>query len=230
MTAKNIKVWTDRDRVLSRVRSLVVQGWPDRVEEEDLQPYHRRKDELSVQDGCLLWGSRVIVPPQGQPKVMEELHEGHPGIAQMKALARSYMWWPGLDSDLEQKVKSCTMCQTHQKAPPSAPMHPWEWPETPWSRIHADYAGPFLGKMFLIIVDAHSKWLEVHPVNSATTQVTLDKLRSTFAIHGLPQMLVTDDGSVFTSEDFQAFTNTLRALLTIQLLTVWQREPYKLSS
>lgn len=70
------------------------------------------------------------------------------------------------------------------------PLHPWEWPETPWSRIHVDYAGPFLGKMFLVIVDAHSKWMDIYPMTSSTSQATIEKLRQSLSIFGLPQILV----------------------------------------
>lgn len=76
----------------------------------------------------------------------------------MKGLARSYMWWPHMDTDIENKVKSCTIYQEHRKVPACAPLHPWEWPKKPWRRFHIDYAGPFIGKMSLVIVDAHSKW------------------------------------------------------------------------
>ncbi len=81
----------------------------------------------------------------------------------------------------------------------------WEWPDRPWSRLQADYAGPFLGKMFLIIVDAHSKWLDIHEVAAATSQGTIEKMASSFATHGLPELLVTDNGSVFTSTVFEEF-------------------------
>ena len=128
-----------------------------------------------------LVGNRVIVPPPGRPAVMEELHDGHPGICRMKGLARSHVWRPGMDTDLEAKVKNCAMCPSHQKALAQAPLHPWEWPKRPWARVHADYAGPFMGKMFLILVDAHSKWLDIHIVNSATSSPTIEKMRSTFA-------------------------------------------------
>ena len=71
-----------------------------------IQPYYHRKTELSVQDGCLLWGRRVIIPPQGWKKVLEELHAAHPGISHMKSLAQSYMWWPNMDAEIEAKVYS----------------------------------------------------------------------------------------------------------------------------
>ena len=67
----------------------------------------------------------------------------------MKSLARSYVWWPAMDRELEEMVKKCDTCQLHNKSPRAAPVHPWKWPEKPWNRIHIDYAGPFIGKMFL---------------------------------------------------------------------------------
>ena len=172
---------------------------------EKFIPYVRRKDELSVQDGCILWGAHVVIPPPGREVVLTELHETHPGIVRMKNLARSYVWWPSICDDLESKVCSCVQCQESRAAPPKAPLHPWEWPAEPWSRLHLDYAGPFEGKMFLVLVDAHSKWLEVFPVQSATSSVTIEKLRSVLATHGLPRKIVTDNGSVFTSEEFNTF-------------------------
>ena len=86
-----------------------------------------------------------------------------------------------------------------------SPLQPWEWPGRPWSRLHVDYAGPFMGKMFLLIIDAHSKWMDIHCVNSATSSVTIDKMRSTFASHGLPEIVVSDNGSNFVSSEFKSF-------------------------
>lgn len=75
----------------------------------------------------------------------------------MKGLVWNYMWWPKMAADTENKVQYCSICQESHKAPTVAPLHPWEWPEKPWRRAHSDYAGPFLGKMFLEQVNAHSK-------------------------------------------------------------------------
>ena len=108
-----------------------------------------------------------------------------------------------MDVALEERVKSCEVCQAHQKTPAPVPLHPWEWRSRPWSRVHIDYAGPFMGKMFLLIINAHFKWLDVYCVNSATTKITIEKLRATFTTHGLPEMIVS--GSSFTSGKFKVF-------------------------
>lgn len=112
------------------------QGWPP-VSKKKLEPFYRRKDELTLQDGCLMWGSRVIIPPKYQAQLLE-LHEGHPGIVRMKALARSYIWWPGMDKEIEQTAKGCTGCQLTQNNLKTAPLHAWKWPARPWQRIHVD--------------------------------------------------------------------------------------------
>ena len=206
VTAAQIRSWIDKDPTLSKVRKFIQQGWPDGDVEEQLSPYARRKGELSVEDRCLLWGTRVIVPPQLQSRVLDEIHEGHPGITRMKSFARSYVWWPGLSSDLENKVQQCQLCQQNRKMPPRSPIQPWEWPQKPWDRIHVDHAGPIQGKMVLIMVDAHSKWIEAHVVPSTSAAATIEKLRVTFATHGLPRTIVSDNGPAFTSSEFQEFT------------------------
>jgi len=95
----------------------------------------------------------------------------------MKALATSYIWWPKMDTTIEATVKQCQTCWESRPSPPAASLHPWEWPSQPWSRIHLDYAGPFLGSMHLTLVDAHSKWMDVFPMQSITAAKTIEKLR-----------------------------------------------------
>ncbi len=133
-----------------------------------------------------MWGIRVIVPTSLQSTLLTSLHENHPGITKM---TRSYFWWNGMDKAIETQAKSCA---AGQNSPSVAPLHPWAWPETPWKRIHIDFAGPFLGKMFLIIVDAHSKWPEVA---ATTSQVTIEALFALFTRYGLPEQVVSDNGA-----------------------------------
>jgi len=147
----------------------------------------------------------VIIPDKLQGEIIQELHQNHPGMSHMKAMARSYIWWPKLDTHLEDMVKSCTSCQSVKGAPPVAPLHPWIWPTKQWERIHVDFAGPFQNKMFLIILDAHSKWPEVIQMTSTSAEQTVMALQQLFTNYGLPQQIVSDNGPQFTAVDFQQF-------------------------
>ena len=191
INATDIWSWTSKDPVLSSVYRYVVRGWPITIQDKRLQIYHDRKDELSVEDGCILRGARVVIPERCRSCLLEELHQTHMGITRMKSLARGYVWWPSIDSDLEKLVKGCQTCQINRPSPPLAQIHPWQWPECPWTRIHVDYAGPFMGKMFLLIVDAHSKW---HMMSCSNSRATIESLRHTFATFDIPKVLVSDNG------------------------------------
>ena len=215
VTAAEVKTYSRRDPVISKVIDLILTSKLCDTGSPEMKPYLERKDELSVEDGCLLWGNRVIIPSACRTEVLEELHQCHPGVTRIKALSRSYVWWPKLDKDLEIVVQSCHTCQLHQKTPSKAPLHPWEWSNKPWQRIHIDYA-ELKGKMYLVIVDSFSKWLEVVPTRGSTTEITVRELRKIFATHGLPGICVSDNGSAFTSEEFATFMsrNGIRHITT----------------
>ena len=116
VTAAQIRSWTDRDPILSQVRHMLLKGWRD-LGRKEFRPYQQRREEMSVHDGCVLVGSQVIIPNVGWSKVMDELHEGHPGISRIKGLVRGVVWWPGIDADLEKKVKECCACKANKKSP-----------------------------------------------------------------------------------------------------------------
>ena len=206
VTEEEVRVETAEDKILSLVMKYISEGWrAEVVKEEGLKPYLTRKNELSTEGGCVLWGGRVVIPEKLRQAVLEELHDVHPGVTRMKALARSYVWWPNMDQEIEQISKHCETCCINQNNPASAPIHMWEQPDEPWERIHLDYAGPFMGRMFLIVVDAYSKWVEVETMADATAYSTVHKLRRMFAAHGLPKVMVTDNGPAFTGESFEKF-------------------------
>ena len=115
------------------------------------------------------------------------------------------VWWPLMDKQIEERVKGCWECQQHQPAPAKAPLHPWEWPFKPWSRLRVDFARSVEGHMLLILVDAYSKWIEVCAVKSTTSDVAMWCLRSVFARFGLPNTLVSDNGPCFVSAEFETF-------------------------
>lgn len=110
-----------------------------------------------------------------------------------------------MGQDVDNEVSLWADCQSNRKSPPTEPLHPWEWPEKPWTQLHVDYPGPFLGKMFLVLIDSHSKWMDVYPMNTSTSHATIEKLRQSFSVMGLPQMLVSDNATCFTSTEFTSF-------------------------
>ena len=176
VSAASIKQWTSQDPTLSCVRRFIETGWPDEQEQlsKEFQSYVSLRLEFSILDGCILRGSRVVIPPPGRQLILNELHDTHTGITKMKSLAHSYVWWPGMDAQIQKLVKSCAVCQESRPSPCPALLHPWEWPSEPWSRIHIDFAGPFLNHMFMVVVDAHSKWLEVSIMSTITATKTIE--------------------------------------------------------
>ncbi|XP_026526246.1 uncharacterized protein K02A2.6-like [Notechis scutatus] len=167
---------------------------------------------------CLLWGDRVVIPGKLQERVLELLHEGHPGIVKTKALARSYAWWPGMDRQIEASVATCRQCQASRPSPPAAPILEWETPRGPWSRIHIDFAEPTKGHTFLVTVDAYSNWLEVSNMKTTTTEAVTKELNRLFSTHGLPDVIVSDNGPQFTSLEFEKFLAE-RGIRLIQHIT-----------
>ena len=126
------------------------------------------------------------------------------GMVAMKSIARSYIWWPKVDSDIEAMVKSCEDCQRNCRSLQAAPLYPWKWPTRVWQRIHVDFAEKD-NLNFLVLNDVHSKWIEVEIMRSTTAPATIGVLRNWFAAYGLPENLVSDSGPQFISQEFSAF-------------------------
>jgi transposase InsO family protein len=204
-SAEEIRQATQHDVSISQaIQALRTDVWPDPIPGH-LMAYYKKRDELTITRDILLWGHRVVVPAALQGRVKQELHMGHFGCSHMKALARSYVWWPNIDNELEAEVAACETCQQMARDPPRTAVRPWPWPTQPWCRLHIDHAGPIDGKWLLIIIDAHSKWIEAVPVSHATAESTVTSLRHIFASHGLPEVIVSDNGTPFTSLVFAKF-------------------------
>ena len=200
VTSDQIRSWTQRDPVLSKLLQYIQNGWPTTVDPL-VASFASKKSELSSHDGCILWGTGT---DSGSGK---RSHTSRAALwsSRMRSLSRMYVWWPTIDSDIEKTVRRCTNCQSVQSAPPVAPLQPWKWPTCPWSRVHIDFAGPFQNKLFLVVVDAHSKWVEAKVVSSTSSAAAINNLRTLFAQFGLPELIVSDNGPAFTSQEFKYF-------------------------
>ncbi|KFD58860.1 hypothetical protein M514_00023, partial [Trichuris suis] len=202
VTSELISRATAEDSILTEVMKCIMDNWAKPPVSKQLQPFFNRRNALSVVEGCIMMTDRVVIPKRLQPAILKQLHQGHPGIVQMKAIARSYIYWPGLDNEIETVVRSCDKCSAVAKTPVKTELSSWPIPEKPWSRIHVDYAGPMEGQYFLVVVDAYSKWPEIFMMNHITTAATLENSRKLFTQFGLPEVLVSDNGAQFTSAEF----------------------------
>lgn len=126
----------------------------------------------------------------------------------MKSLMRGYVYWPGMDKDIEVFVRLCRGCQLAARAPP-VKMNPWPKTDLPWARLHIDYAGPINGYYYLILVDSLSKWPEVVKCKHPTSRNTISALDEIFSHFGVPRTLVSDNGTAFTSMEFKNFCTAL---------------------
>lgn len=201
---RNVAKETKNDPLLCRILGYIMFGWPLSPSSEEEKAFFSRKEELYTELGCILFKYRIVIPTTLREKVLKEIHVGHIGMNKMKSLARNYVYWPNLDADIEATGRACATCRAVRDAPPRAPLHPWEFPLHPWRRIHADFFD-CANKRFLIIIDAHSKWVEVLLMSGTTAKLTIKAFRSVFARFGLPSQLVTDNGPPFSSDEFKLY-------------------------
>ncbi|XP_037564659.1 uncharacterized protein K02A2.6-like [Dermacentor silvarum] len=165
---------TTRNPVLSQVVKAVSRG-----DELVQQAYSHKAAELSLQQGCLLWGFWVVIPQSIRSRVLQLLHAGHPGVEKTKMVARSHVWWPGLDQDIAHMGQSSQVCQEHQWASRHVEITPWPFTQRPWFRLHVDFGGPFKGHYFLA--------------------------RQVSAAHWLPDVIMSDNGPAFASTEYLAW-------------------------
>ena len=148
--------------------------------------------ELSYHLRCRIAYSNSFIP------VILELVACNP-------IARSYVYWPSMDTDVEKVVKSCRNFQQASKNPPKQEPVPWPQTNSPWTRVHIDFVGPINGVTYLIVTDSYSKWPEVISWTSATTTAKIAALRRIFSQHGLPEIVVSDNGTQFPFTQFNDF-------------------------
>ncbi|XP_061715253.1 uncharacterized protein K02A2.6-like [Cydia pomonella] len=206
VTLTELRQHTERDTILQKVIHFILNGWPKKVSEEALKPYYLCRLQLSYENGCVMRGHKVVIPAKLQSVILAEVHQSHLGIVKTKAEVRSRFWFPGVDAALERLISACTICIQQRPSPARAPLAQWEYPPCAFHRIHCDFLGPINGSSYLVIVDAYTKWVEVYNMKTTMTSLaTIEKICEFMSRFGIPHTLVTDNGTSFTSREFEAF-------------------------
>lgn len=212
ISTDEIKLATSKDEFLRKILEFVKNGWPQTVE-ENIKHYFLKRNSLACEDDCLYYGERILIPFTYRKKVLELLHDTHIGVVKMKSLARSYVWWPGIDTDIENWCKCCSSCQSFHSKKSEKELS--EWPKTkfPFERVHIDFFTVEKGT-FLVVADAYSKWLEVFQMSKTGAMEAIDKLMSLVDVFGYPVEIVSDNGPPFSSKEFHNFWESKRVKVT----------------
>ena len=183
-------------------------GWSLSARRRFPDLYSRRADLHLQGDGVITLNDRTLVPPTCRHSILQHLHAGHLGRDKMLSLARLIAWWPTINQDVKVYLQQCEKCRTKPRSHSS--WTPWPIPFKAMQRLHADYCGPFVGGYYALVVeDAFSKFPEVFLTRQPTADFTRRALQQLFAREGIPQVLVSDNGTHFTAELLQAWLRSL---------------------
>ncbi|KAK2173749.1 hypothetical protein NP493_849g01035 [Ridgeia piscesae] len=191
------------DEELKDVLNAVHFGWESN-HAQSLKPYYHFRGDITEIDGVLVKGPKVIIPKTLQGDMLKKIHEGHLGIEKRQARARQVMYWPNINNDIENHIGRCGTCQKHRYKQAKEPIEQHEVPVKPWRKIGADLFTLF-GKNFLVVVDYTSNYPEVAKLEDLSSTNTISHMKSIMARHGLPSVVVSDNGPQFSSREFRQF-------------------------
>ena len=179
--------------------------------EENLKPFKIVKDQLTIEDGIILRGDRLVVPAQLQKKAIKNAHRSHQGIMKTTSLLRETLWFPGISRQAEDAVENGLPCQsaTHGGTL-HEPLKMSPLPDGPWQEISIDFCGPFpTGEYLLVAVDDYSRFPEVKIMHSTSIQTVIPRLEAMIARHDIPVKARTDNGPPFNGELFDRWCRTI---------------------
>ena len=200
---KRIKNETDTDEVMMTLKETIMKGWPDRENTPAvLTPYHSFADEMTIQDGIIFKGDRVVIPLSMRADMKREVHGAHGGVQACLSRARESIFWPGMTSEIRQFVETCETCRKYEMANAKETLMPHEIPERQWEKIGADLF-ELNGDHYLVTVDYFSNFWELDRLNSTKSTEVIRKLKAHCARYGSPCKIITDNAQQFVSDEFR---------------------------
>ncbi|XP_014662670.1 PREDICTED: uncharacterized protein K02A2.6-like [Priapulus caudatus] len=150
---------SSKDPVLSELAEVITAGWPGTISNlsSSIRLYWSMRDELSVEDGIILKGHRVVIPTSMKEDILNQLHYGHLGVEKTCLRARDTVCWHNIRKNIEKFVKTCQACQEELPSQQPEPLMPHEIPNRPWEDIGTDLF-EFDGSKWLIIADYYSEF------------------------------------------------------------------------
>lgn len=204
MTLEEVREATATDTELQSVREGLQTGrW-----KEELLRYKVLQGELYENDSLLMRADRVVVPRSLRSKALAIAHEGHPGMTTMRRMLRERIWWPKMDREAEEFVKSCLSCTLVAKGSPPPEMLRTKLPQGPWEKLAIDFCGPFTahgGILILVVADYHSRFIAACVVKSTDHAATTKALSALFELYGFPRSIRADNGPPFQGAEFRGF-------------------------
>ena len=164
---------------------------------------HSNRAEITVQQGILMKGDRVIIPSKLRLDVLDKIHTGHQGIQKCRERAKSGVWWPNLSKQIEDLVRECPTC-IKTKTNRAEPMIPSQLPERPFQKVGTDLF-EWKGQEFVLVVDYFSRYCEIGVLRKSTSQEVINHLKAIFARHGIPETVISDNGPQYSSAEFAKF-------------------------
>lgn len=206
MKTREFQVETENDEVLGKLRNAVLQGWPESKREldPDLTPYWNVRDEVSICDGLLFKGDRIITPVHLQSEMLQRVHSSHLGVEKCLARARELLYWPGMTSQIKDKVAQCGVCNKYRNKQSKQPLLPHDIPDRPWQKVASDVFH-LNGVHYVVLVDYFSKFFEITQIGDLKSSTIVQCLKQHFARYGIPEVFVSDNGPKYSSADFANF-------------------------
>ncbi|KAI8516719.1 hypothetical protein Bbelb_053000 [Branchiostoma belcheri] len=201
---EQIQEETSKDEELQTLAQTITRGWPEKRSEVQplIREYWTIRDDISIENGILLAGSRIIIPKSLQKEVLQTIHEGHMGEEKCKLRAKSAVYWIGMYKEIEKMVQTCRTCQKYQNSQQKEEMTPTETPSRPWKKVGADLF--YLNQeWFLLVVDYYSKFPIVKTLKSLKASTVTQAFKGIFAEQGIPDEVICDNGTQFTSQEFR---------------------------
>ena len=200
---------TKGDSMLAELTDLIITGWPDSMQDlaEHLQPYWCFRDELTMLDGLVMKGNRVVIPTSMRPGTLSRLHDAHQGLTSTLQRARRIVYWPKLQQDITEMIEGCDECQRHGKKK-RRPSERQITTTRPMETLGMDLV-TFQGQHALVTVDYFSGFITFDLINSETTEAVTKVLNSIFQKFGLPEKILSDNGPCFKSNTFKRFCEQL---------------------